>query len=98
MVENKTAIGKDRGMKVNDILPINDNINQIEISLVTNNSVSLNNSNVSKKQIKKKVLTTKGRINCAARYRCNKSFIYYKLLQIHLSIKKWQNKVMIFEV
>jgi hypothetical protein len=92
IVENKTAIGRERGTKVNAILPTKEAIKPTEIFLVTNNSVSLNNSNVNKKEIKNRVLTTKGRINCAARYLCNKSFIDLKLLQIHLSIKKWQNK------
>ncbi len=41
--------------------------------------------------MKKMVLTTKGMMNCAARYLCNKSFIDNKLPEVHLSFKKWQN-------
>jgi hypothetical protein len=75
IVENKTAIGRERATKVREMLPTKETIKLNEIFLVTNNSVSLNNSNVNKNEIKNKVLTTKGRTNCAARYLCNKSFI-----------------------
>ncbi len=55
-------------MNVSAMFPISLIVNQIEISLVTRSSVILNNSKVRRKLIKKKVLTTKGRTNCAARY------------------------------
>jgi hypothetical protein len=74
-VEKNVAMGRHRGTKVKAIFPTSPRINQTEISLVTRSSVILKSSKVSKKLMKNTVLTTSGIINCAAKYRCNKSLI-----------------------
>jgi hypothetical protein len=74
-VEKNVAIGRQRGTKVRAMLPTSPKMNQIEMSLVTRSSVIRKSSKVSKKLMKKTVLTTSGIINCAAKYRCNKSLI-----------------------
>jgi hypothetical protein len=68
MVEKNTAMGSEIGMKVKAMLPTRPITKIQDISLLTRSSVKRKSSKVRRKQIKKKVLTTKGRTNCAARY------------------------------
>ena len=63
IVEKNTAIGKESGIKVSAIFPINFKVNHMEISRVTRSSVRRNNSKVRRKLIKKKALTNNGKIN-----------------------------------
>jgi hypothetical protein len=69
IVEKNTAIGSERGTKVNVMFPINPRVNQRETSRETKRSVILKSSNVRRKLMKNTVLTRSGKINCAARYR-----------------------------
>lgn len=57
------------------MFPIRPMTKPMEISRVVSNWVILKSSRVSRKLMKKTVLTIKGMINCAPRYLCSKSFI-----------------------
>jgi hypothetical protein len=88
MVEKNTAMGREMGMKVREMLPTSPRTKIQEISLVTNNSVKRKSSKVNKKQMKKKVLTIKGRTNCAARYLWSNNLIGRRYLKFPFPARK----------
>jgi hypothetical protein len=67
IVEKNTAMGTERGINVSVIFPMRPKVNHRDTSRDTKRSVILKSSKVNRKQMKKTVLTRRGKINCAAR-------------------------------